>query len=229
MKRIIRGFRLSLRKFFIAAGITTMPFLAHAGYSMREPGPESYTVPVQGRVISEETGMPIEGIQVTGDYWSETKTDSDGHFSFYLTEADVYRITFKDPDGFDGGGFFTRKSMDIPRENIEDLMNVTLFRESDVSDIHGVVLSEETGEPVQGIEVEIFLIGADNSWNDGFQVISGKDGSFSIRVPRRDSYVLQFSDTNSVFRWKRVNLTAREIVNKLKVNLTLRESTNTKK
>lgn len=228
MKKIIRGLRLSFRKFFIAAGITTMPFLAHAGYSMREPDPESFTVPVHGRVISEETGKPIEGIQVIGDNWSHAKTDNDGRFNFYLVEAQVYRIFFKDLDGFEGGGYFTYKSMEIARDKIEDPIIVSLFRESDVTDIHGVIFSEETGVPVSGIQIVISSAENTGSSMSGFRVFSDKDGQFFIQVPRRDSYVLQFFDKNGVFQFKWIVARADEVKNVMAVNLTHREKTNKK-
>ncbi len=228
MKKIIREFRLSLRKFFIAAGITTMPFLAHAGYSMREPDPEAFTVPVHGIVISEETGKPIEGIHVIGDRWSHVKTDSDGRFNFYIIESEVYRITFQDLDGFEGGGFFIQKSMEIAREKVEDPIQVSLFRESDVTDIHGFVFSEETGEPAPEIHVRIFLTASDRSLMGGFNIFSDKNGQFSIQVPRWDSYVLDFSDTNRVFQWKRISVTADDIKSVMKVDLTHIETTNVK-
>ena len=222
MNKLIRMLRLSFRKLFIAAGITTMPFLAHAGYSMLQPAPEEFTVPAHGRVISEETGNPIAGIQVDGGHFSRAVTDSDGRFSFYLIEEESYRFIFQDIDGFDGNGFFTRKLIDITREEVEDPIKISLFRESDVTNIRGIIYSEETGEPASGIQVSILSTADPNSIFSGFNVFSDEEGQFSVQVPSRNTYRLDFYDENRLFQRRSINVTAEEVIDVLNIELLYR-------
>jgi hypothetical protein len=225
MKNILEKVRLILRNVYVALGATTMPFLLHAAYGMREPDLSSYTVPVQGRVVSEETGEPVAGISVRYDRWTTVDTDSDGHFLIYVPEQESYAIWFSDRDGFENSGYFSQKDMSITRDEIADPLAVSLHGESQVAVIHGTVRSKETGEPLSEISVHIDYR-SDNSSESGytpfssrFVVLSDNDGRFSIQVPERDAYFIYFVDYNGLFQSKEMRISSDEIKDSLRVDL----------
>jgi hypothetical protein len=156
MEKIFEKARMILRNVYVALGATAMPFLIHAAYGMREPDPESYTVPVQGSVVSEETGEPVAGIHVGYDRYTTVETDSDGRFLIYVPEYDSYYIRFVDIDGFENGGFFSHKVMNVTQDEISKPLAISLYRESQVAVIHGTIRSKGIiGKPVSGINVSI--------------------------------------------------------------------------
>ncbi|MCL2067320.1 MAG: carboxypeptidase-like regulatory domain-containing protein [Treponema sp.] len=222
MNKIMGMARILLRKMYVAFGITAMPYLVYAAYGMREPDPGSYTVPVQGRVISEETGEFITGIHVIYDRFISVDTDSEGRFFFYLPEEELYHINFIDTDGFENGGFFLQKQINISRDEAGDLLKISLRMESKITVVRGITLSKETGGPVSGIKVSVFSGGNDSTagFNDsGFTVFSDSDGRFSIQVPERDSYYIRFSDVSSMYQWKQMEVSSGDIKNPLRVDL----------
>jgi hypothetical protein len=223
MGKILEKAWVILRNLYVALGVTAMPVLIHAAYGMREPDPGSYTVPVQGRVVSEETGESVAGIRVGYDNYANVDTDNDGRFLIYLPEYDSYTISFSDIDGFDNGGFFSHKRKSITRDEIENPLAISLYRESQVAVIHGTVLSKGTGEPVSGIAV--IISGNDSSSESGynffygFEVLSDSDGNFSIQIPERDAYFINFYDANHLFQGKQIVVSADEIKHSLNVDL----------
>jgi hypothetical protein len=180
MEKILEKARILLRNVYVALGATAMPVLIHAAYGMREPDPSSYTVPVQGRVVSEETGEPVAGIHVQYDRFTVVETDGDGRFLIYVPEENSYSIMFYDIDGFENSGFFSHKGMSITRDEIENPLAVSLYRESQVAVIRGTVRSKGIlGKPVSGIRVSIHSEGSGSdepgytSFSDGFEGTSG--------------------------------------------------------
>jgi hypothetical protein len=225
MEKILKKARMILRNVYVALGATAMPVLIHAAYGMRQPDPGEYTVPVQGRVVSEETGNPVGGIRVEYDNYAAADTDSDGRFFIYVPEEDSYSIRFVDIDGFENSGFFSYKNMSITRDEIEDPLAVSLYRENQVAVIRGTVRAKGIiGKPVSGIRVSIRSIGNRDesryaSFYSGFEVLSDKDGKFSIQVPERDTYDIYFFDDNGLFQHKEMTVTSDEIKRSLKVKL----------
>ena len=231
METILKKARIILRNMYVALGATAMPFLIHAMYGMRQPDPSTYTVPVQGRVVSEETGEPVAGISIRYGRYILAETDSDGRFLIYLPDGDSsyvgdsYVIEVSDRDGFETGGFFSNKYVGIALDKTADPLEVSLYRESQVAVIRGTVLSKGTGEPVPGVRVSVYSAdgGADRYGNTlflyGFQALSDNDGQFYIQVPERDSYFIYFSDANDLFQRKEMRVTADEIKHSLKVDL----------
>ncbi|GHT67644.1 hypothetical protein FACS1894110_13520 [Spirochaetia bacterium] len=219
MGKILEKARLILRNVYIALGATAMPVLIHAAYGMREPDLSSYTVPVQGRVVSEETGEPVAGIVVRYGQWPAVNTDGDGRFIIYVPENDSYMVRFYDNDGFENGGYFPYKDMTIPRDGIADPLAVSLSRDQ-VAVIHGTVRSKETGEPVSGIGVSVdYRRDSGPGYTSLFEVLSDSDGRFSIQVPERDAYLVYFTDYNALFWQKELHVTSDEIKDALKVDL----------
>ena len=205
-----------------------IPVSVHAAYGMREtdPPPESYTVPFQGVVMSEETGKPIPGIRV--EYYhpgrTETNTDGEGHFLLYLLEEQSRNIIqFIDIDGFENGGFFMPKQMVIASGEIENTLAVSLSRENDVPVVvRGTVISGETGIPISGILVSVrVLTGVPGFFGPHrFEVFSDNDGQFYLQVPKRDTYNIAFDDITSLFfRSKTMRFASNEIKDPIKVDL----------
>jgi hypothetical protein len=226
MEKILEKARMILRNVYVALGATAMPVLIHAAYGMRQPDPSEYTVPVQGRVVSEETGEPVAGIRVGYDNYAAVNTDSDGRFFIYVPEEDFYGISFYDSDGFENSGFFSRKDMRITRDEIEKPLAVSLYREIQAAVIRGTVRSKGIiGKRLSGIRVSIYSregISGESKYAhfySGFEVLSDNDGKFSIQVPERDTYDIDFFDTNSLFLGKQILVTSDEIKRSLKVRL----------
>jgi hypothetical protein len=224
VKKILEKLRIILRSVYVALGAAVMPALIHAAYGMREPDLSTYTVPIQGRVVSEETGEPVAGIHVYNRSYVTAYTGSDGSFLIYAPEEDSYTLDFFDIDGFENSGFFTIKSMSITRDEIEDPLEVALYRESQVTVIRGTVRSQGTGEPVSGIRVDVGSMRTNSGKYDpspayGFESLSDNDGQFYIQVPERDAYNIYFNDTNRLFQEKEMVFTSDEIKTPLKVDL----------
>jgi hypothetical protein len=142
-----------------------------------------------------------------------------------VPEYDSYNIRFFDIDGFENGGFFSYKDMSITRDEIENPLAVSLYRESQVAVIRGTVRSKGIiGKPISGIVVSIGS-GNDSSSESryyplsSFQVFSDDGGKFSIQVPERDAYVIDFFDAKDLFQWKQIFVTSDEIKRSLKVKL----------
>jgi hypothetical protein len=225
MKKILEKARIILKNVYVALGATAMPLLIHAAYGMREPDPDSYTVPVQGRVVSEETGEPVAGIQVRYDNYAVVDTDGDGRFLIYVPEENIYSIRFVDIDGFENNGFHIPEYMRITRDEIESPLEVNLYRESQVSVIRGTVRSKGIiGKPAPGIRVSVYSHdnGAESRYTNfysGFEVLSDKKGKFYIQAPERDTYHVCFFDDNGLFQKKELYVTSDEIKRPLKVKL----------
>jgi hypothetical protein len=220
MAKIPEKLRIMLRNMYIALGATAIPVSVYAGYGQPQPDPRGYTVPVQGRVVSEETGEPIAGIIVRYDYHATVDTDGDGSFFIYVPEEDSCAVRFFDNDGFENGGFFSTKYMNITREEIGDPLMVSLYRENQVTVIRGTVRSTGTGEPVSGISVSIRGDSSGERYTpfSGFVGFSDDNGQFSIQVPERDTYSIMFHG-GGLFRWKEIVVRSDEIKDSLKVDL----------
>jgi hypothetical protein len=211
----------------VALGATAMPFLIHAMYGGRQPDPSTYTVPFQGRVVSEETGEPVVGICVMHNRYSNasTATDSDGRFLLYVPEEDFYSFRFEDFDGFENGGFFPYKYMRVTKEEIGESLNVSLHRESKTAVIRGTVRSKGIiGKPISGIVVSVSYVGASSSpeyapFHSGFETLSDKKGKFHVQVPERDTYYVEFLDEGGSFQRETIHITSDEIKRSLKVKL----------
>jgi hypothetical protein len=220
MAKIPEKLRIILRNMYIALGATAMPVSVYAGYGQPQPDPRGYTVPIQGRVVSEETGEPIAGIIVRYDYHATVDTDGDGNFFIYVPEEDSCAVRFLDNDGFENGGFFSTKDMTIPREEIGDPLAVSLHKENQVAVIRGTVRATGIGEPLS--EVSVSIIGGSSGERyipfSGFVGFSDDDGQFSIQVPERDTYSIMFHG-GGLFQWKAIVVSSDEIKDSLKVDL----------
>jgi hypothetical protein len=225
MSRITEKARIILKNLYVALGATVMPVLIHALAGVRQPDLDSYTVPVNGRVVSKETGEPVMGISVSYGNYATVTTDRDGRFLIYVPEENSYTISFLDIDGFKNNGFHLTEYLNITREEIEYPLDVNLYRENKTAVIHGTVRSKGIiGKPASGIRVSIYYHRDNNEseYNDfysGFEVLSDKKGKFYIQVPERDVYSVNFFDASGLFERKELRVSSGEIKRALKVKL----------
>jgi hypothetical protein len=229
MEKILKKARMILRNVYVALGAAVMPVLIHAAYGMRQPDSYSYTVPVQGRIVSEGTDEPVAGIRIvirSGYIYAGDNTDSDGRFLIYVPEENLYSIEFVDDDGFENDGFFSHKNIRITRDEIEKPLVVSLHRESQVAVIRGIVRSKGIiGKRLSGIRVYIRSMdggigeSGHTTFMSGFEVLSGRNGKFSIQVPERDTYIIDFYDAKDLFQGKQISVSSNEIKRSLKVKL----------
>lgn len=74
--------------------------------------------------VTDESGNPINGIQVTVDGNRFATTDGDGRFSnFVISDKFDFEVAFQDVDGDKNGGLFEDKtlSVTIPINGLESL------------------------------------------------------------------------------------------------------------
>ena len=93
------------------------------------PGPERFSEDrVISGVVSDESGAPINGIQVSlnGDHFA--LTDEEGKFcNLVISNSSLFELSFNDIDGQKNGGLFEGKtiSVTVPYEGMENV-KVTL-------------------------------------------------------------------------------------------------------
>ncbi|GHU13990.1 hypothetical protein FACS1894161_4390 [Spirochaetia bacterium] len=212
------------RSLFLVLWGTVAPFVIYAG-GIPDLDPKGYTVAVQGRVISEQEGKQIRGIDVQynpSTYTQKiyTKTDREGYFFLCLPEYDLYNISFRDIDGFENDGFFTQTVMNFTRDNVKGTLEIRLFREIDVSVIRGTVFSKETDKPIPRVRFHVSSDGDDSMFGFNaapFDKYADNTGQFYIEVPVRSSYSITFFDLNGPHKWKMLHLTSVEINEPLNV------------
>lgn len=214
-----------MKKWYFFVLLTSIAVNNMYAAGVPDPDPRGYTVPVHGRIVSDETSNTIKEISITYNpsaYYPDvsTYTDSNGYFLFYLPEYDSYNITFRDVDGFKNGGFFTQKKLIFTREDLNTLLEIRLHRETNTSVIHGTVFSEETGESVSNINFRVNAPDDDTAFGFNAFAFEGdvnENGEFSIELPVRNLYSIRFSDYNNLMESKYLDVTLEEIKEPLKV------------
>lgn len=112
----------------LLAGIsfTTAFFVFQACYG---PPQDIYQdVYIHGKVVSEDTGEPVEGIRVSIPGQSQyIFTDSEGTFSLYTVQASSYELQFEDIDG-DSNGNFANKDTLLENADSDIFVDVSLSK-----------------------------------------------------------------------------------------------------
>ncbi len=89
------------------------------------PGPAYYNDNrVLSGIVSDESGLPINGIQVSLDGNRFALTDEEGKFSnLVISDKNSFELTFLDIDGQKNGGLFEEKiiSVTVPFDGIENV------------------------------------------------------------------------------------------------------------
>jgi hypothetical protein len=131
LRTVFRGMSVSVVSLILQACYDTMsPDNPGGAYGMPAP---AYGMPpyesIYGRVVAQETGKPIFGIQISveeTEYWDYT--DKSGWFSFHLPIQEVYKLKFKDVDGPYHGGLFKEQTWTL---NQGDTYNLLIGMDTD--------------------------------------------------------------------------------------------------
>lgn len=99
-------------------------FIFQACYGM--PQDMMDDVFISGRVISQSTGLPVEGIKVEDDGSGHNDiTDSTGSFAFYTYRANSLNLSIEDTDP-DSFGDYIRKDTVLVNPEREVILNIAL-------------------------------------------------------------------------------------------------------
>ena len=102
--------RNQLRNLIGGLSFTTALFVFQACYGM----PQDYLddVYISGKVVSQTSGLPIEGIKVEAELFEHYGlTDSQGEFSFYTPWADSLKFTIEDTDPSTNGAYLSKDTL----------------------------------------------------------------------------------------------------------------------
>lgn len=103
---------------------TTALFVFQACYGM--PQDMQDDVFIQGKVVSQSTKLPIEGIKVESDiYMHSGVTNSLGEFAFYTPWADSLKLSIEDTDPESGGDYISKDTL-LANPEHEVFLNIAL-------------------------------------------------------------------------------------------------------
>jgi len=103
---------------------TTALFVFQACYGM--PQDMQDDVFIQGKVVSQSTNLPIEGIKVESDIYEHYGvTDEQGEFAFYTPWVESLRLTIEDTDPESAGSYVSKDTVLITPEH-ELFLNIAL-------------------------------------------------------------------------------------------------------
>ena len=127
---------------------------------------------LRGTVVNAETGLPITAatVIINSNEVNENMTDAAGEFKTGLATAGDYTISASHPDYFDGT---TELVTLVNGETAEVIIELTKIP---TDFINGIVVNDETGEPIAGASIEAF------SSARNFDVRSASDGTFALEV-----------------------------------------------
>ncbi len=127
---------------------------------------------LRGTVVNAETGLPITAatVVINSSEVNQKMTDAAGEFKSGVAAAGEYTITASHPDYFDG----TTELVTLTTgETTEIVIELT---KTPTDFINGIVLNDETGEPIGGASIEAF------SSERNFNITSQTDGTFDLEV-----------------------------------------------
>jgi hypothetical protein len=172
---------------------------------------EKNTVTIRGIVRSEKNNRILPGIalriDITDSHISyNAVTDDNGGFSIKIPERDQYNLLFEDTKK----NIYRAKNQVVSDKDINALLNITMEEEKMIT-IRGVVCSEHTGKPIEGITVIPF-----NSYKyppksgetllneENLKARTNNEGYFELLLPERDVYSLGFNDDpkRHLFQWR---------------------------
>ena len=103
---------------------TTALFVFQACYGM--PQDMQDDVFIQGKVVSQSTNLPIEGIKVESDIHEHFGvTDRQGEFTFYTPWAESLKLTIEDTDP-ESAGSYVRKDTVLATPEQELFLHIAL-------------------------------------------------------------------------------------------------------
>ncbi|MCK4879897.1 MAG: hypothetical protein KAS82_04520, partial [Bacteroidales bacterium] len=99
-------------------------FVFQACYGM--PQDMQDDVFIQGKVVSQTTNLPVEGIKVKSDLYEHYGvTDSLGAFSFYTPWISTLRLSIEDTDPESDGSYISKDTVLVDPE-MEVFLNIAL-------------------------------------------------------------------------------------------------------
>ena len=158
---------------------------------------------VEGRVRLP-SGFPAESCEVhlepsVGSLMRAVmvRTDRDGTFVFTGVPAEHLRISARHPD---------YQPVGVPAVTVGRLREYIIRFEESGLGLSGVVISSETGEPLEGCEVRVFPLAANGALYAPYTATTGSDGSYTVRGLGRGSYTLEVWHRNHSFLQRSISL-----------------------
>lgn len=127
---------------------------------------------LRGTVVNAETGLPITAatVVINSTEVNEKMTDAAGEFKSGVATAGEFTITASHPDYFEGTSELVTL---VNGETVEVIIELTKIP---TDFINGIVLNDETGEPIEGASIEAY------SSDRNFDIVSSSDGTFDLEV-----------------------------------------------
>ena len=116
--------RNQIRTLIGGLSFTTALFVFQACYGM----PQDLTddVFISGKVVSRNSGLPVQGIQVGVDLlYHYALTDSLGEFEFYIPLMDSVKLSIEDTDPDSNGDYLSKDTVLVNPRN-EVFLNIVL-------------------------------------------------------------------------------------------------------
>ena len=80
---------------------------------------------ISGQVVSQSSGLPVEGIKVEADeFMHYGLTNSDGFFEFYTPATDSLKLSIEDTDPASNGDFISKDTLLINPDYV--ILNIAL-------------------------------------------------------------------------------------------------------
>ena len=148
---------------------------------------------LQGRVIDEQSGKPVQGIQVgvqsadRGNGYGASHTDSDGNYRISKLTGGAYNISIR----FTEEQQKTRTARAIEKVNLKQGerltdQNLRLIKGSLVT---GKVTDKTTGKPIPGARIGVYGPANPRSSSAVLGVETNQNGDYAARVPSGVEYV----------------------------------------
>jgi hypothetical protein len=107
--------RNQIRTIIGGLSFTSALFVFQACYGMPQDWQDD--VFIEGKVVSQSTNLPVEGIKVKSDHYEHFGiTDSLGEFSFYTPWIDTLKLTIDDTDPESNGNYAPKDSVLVDPE-----------------------------------------------------------------------------------------------------------------
>jgi putative lipoprotein (rSAM/lipoprotein system) len=175
---------------------------------------EKNTVTIRGIVRSEKDGRIIPGIAlriaIADSHISyNAVTDDNGGFSILIPERDQYNLLFEDTKK----NIYRAKSRVLSDKETNASLNIAMEEEKIIT-IRGIVCSERTGKPIEGIMVRIYQYGTPQKTGEtllnteNFMTHTNDEGYFELLLPEREKYelVLDMHHKGNLFEDKWVDV-----------------------
>jgi hypothetical protein len=131
MMKISERGRKILRTVFRGIGVSAVSLIIQACYGMPFPD-DGMETSIYGKVMSNETGDPILGINVSieeTELWD--RTDKNGGFYLLVPTQDEFILKFEDIDGPYNGGLFKEQKFTLKLEDAHSTLMIGMDIDSE--------------------------------------------------------------------------------------------------